>query len=50
LGSCCCFLVDIDFDYEEAGRFVKEHKDLILKYRDELVDWLGTPLREGWPR
>jgi hypothetical protein len=44
------FLVDIDFDYEEASRFVKEHKDLILKYRDELVDWLETPLREDWPR
>ena len=44
------FLTRIDFDYEEATRFVKEHKGLILKYRDELVDWLETPLREGWKR
>ena len=44
------FLVDIDFDYEEADRFVREHKGLILKYRDELVDWFETPLREGWER
>ena len=44
------FLEQTGLERDEAMEFIITHRRLILQYRDELIDWLETPLREGWPR
>ena len=41
------FLEEIDFTEKEAKAFIKSNRSLILKYRDELVDWFEKPLKES---
>ena len=42
------FLEEMDLSRDEAMEFIVTYRRLVLKYRDELVDWFETPLRENW--